>query len=207
MTNSLSVLVLESDAGVAAGVAERLVDAGHTVLRCHDGDTAFPCAALVAGGVCPLVAGADVGVLVRADGTAAPTAREDGVACGLRAGLAVLELDLAGEGATGPFAGWTTPLADLDDVARAATEAADASFAPLRDDLRIRLTPLLARHDLTVADVDVELEAHGPALEVRLVGPPVPAMVQQALSVRALDAVRSCTRTFADVAVAYVTVV
>jgi hypothetical protein len=204
MTNSLSVLVLESDAGVADGVADRLVEAGHTVLRCHDGDTAFPCAAL-AGGVCPLVAGADVGVLVRRDGTAPPTAREDGVACGLRAGLAMLELDLAGDGAAGPFAGWTTPLAD--DVATAAGAAADASFAPLRDDVRIRLTAVLARNGLLPTDVDVEVEAHGHALEVRLVGPPVPAMVQQALSVRALDAVRSCTRTFTDVAVAYVTIV
>lgn len=204
-TNPLAVLVLESDDGAAADVAAALAAAGHTVLRCHEaGHDAFPCSGLTDHGACPLEAGADVAVLVRPAGAPAePTAREDGVGCALRASVPVVEV--AADPGASPFAAWTTP-AGGDPVAAAAIAAASA-FAPLRSDVARRLAPLVAHLGLEPGAVDCEIEATGPALHLRLVGPPLPHGRQQALSVRALDAVRSARRQFAEISVAYETVV
>lgn len=202
MTNPLAVLVLESHDGVAAAVAESLESAGHRLFRCHEpGAANFPCAALADGGACPLDAGIDVAVTVRTQ-SPWPTAREDGVACALRAGVPVVEVN---DGTPSPFLGRTFP--GCADVVTSCEAAARARFEPLERDVVRRLAPLAARKGVAREDLSCEVHKHGDALEVRVVGPAVPMALQQAFSVRVLDAVRGARLPYGEVSVGYRTVV
>lgn len=91
----MRVLVLESDAGIAAGYERALTDAGHEVVHCHEpGAPVFPCAGVPDPDGCPLHGGrVDVALLVRDPIVERPRAREAGVACALRARVPVLEPD------------------------------------------------------------------------------------------------------------------
>jgi hypothetical protein len=202
MTNPLAVLVLESHDGVAAAVAEKLEAAGHHLFRCHEpGAANFPCTALAAGGTCPLDAGIDVAVTARAQ-SPWPTAREDGVACALRAGVPVVEVN---DGTPSPFQGWTFP--ECADVVTSCEAAARTRFEPLERDVVRRLAPLAARKGVAADDLSCEVHKRGDALEVRVVGPAVPMALQQAFSVRVLDAVRGARLPHGEVSVGYRTVV
>jgi hypothetical protein len=121
-----------------------LRDAGLTVVNCHPaGQPDFPCNALVAGRECPLDAGFDVVVTMRARPLDTPTPGEIGVVCGLHAGAALVT---AGMGTHNPFESWATRAVGDDDdlvaVVRAVladrsgdvdlTEAADTSITPPR---------------------------------------------------------------------------
>lgn len=202
MTNPLAVLVLESHDGVAAAVADRLEAAGHQLFRCHEpGAANFPCTALADGGVCPLETGIDVAVTARAQAPW-PTAREDGVACALRAGVPVVEVN---DGTPSPFLGRTFP--ECADVVTSCEAAARTRFEGLERDVVRRLAPLASRKGLAPDDLSCEVHKHGDALDVRVVGPAVPMALQQAFSVRVLDAVRTARLPHGEVSVGYRTVV
>jgi hypothetical protein len=82
-----SVLVVGTDDWSTEQLAAILVGADHHVLRCHEpGEPAFPCNAFIAGRVCPIDAGVDVVVSVRARPRLEPTPGEIGVICAVRAG-------------------------------------------------------------------------------------------------------------------------
>lgn len=202
MTNPLAVLVLESHDGVAAAVAEKLEAAGHQIFRCHEpGAANFPCAALTDGGTCPLDTGIDVAVTARTR-SPWPTAREDGVACALRAGVPVVEVN---DGTPSPFLGRTFP--ECADVVTSCEAAARTRFESLERDVVRRLAPLASRKGIAPDDLSCEVHKHGEALEVRVVGPVVPMALQQAFSVRVLDAVRVARLPHGEVSVGYRTVV
>lgn len=202
MTNSLAVLVLESHDGVADAVARKLEDAGHRLFRCHEtGAANFPCAALAEGGTCPLDAGIDVAVTARARAPW-PTAREDGVACALRAGVPVVEVN---DGTPSPFLGRTRP--ECADVVTSCEAAARTTFEQLERDVVRRIAPLAARKGVAPDDLSCEVQRKDAGLEVRVVGPPVPMALQQAFAVRVLDAVRVAQVPHGEVSVGYRTVV
>jgi hypothetical protein len=98
------VLVVGTDDWAIEQAVAGLTAAGHQALTCHPlGQPAFPCNALVEGRVCPLDAGFDVVVTMRARPLEAPAAGELGVVCGLHAGAALVT---AGMGVRNPFARW-----------------------------------------------------------------------------------------------------
>jgi hypothetical protein len=128
MSSPLHVLVLEDAAGAANTALDELVAAGHTVSRCHEGASAFPCAALAAGGQCPLEAGnVDVALDVRAHPHRQPSPLEDGITCALRHRIPVV---IAGGAALNPFDGYATTVLDRPyDVVDACRRAAEGELA------------------------------------------------------------------------------
>ncbi|WP_439681284.1 hypothetical protein [Embleya sp. MST-111070] len=86
----MKILITESHADGCGQVANELVEAGHTVLHCHEGPgvgTAVPCVAWAADGGCPLLA-PDVDVVVDVRTEEGPqTTREQGAMCALVAGV------------------------------------------------------------------------------------------------------------------------
>lgn len=105
---------------------------GHTVLRCHEpGQPAFPCNALIPGRVCPLDAGLDVTVTVRARPLRAPTPMETGVTCTLHDGRPLV---VAGMTTHNPFERWATRVVGKGSNVVTACEEAVAPAAMI--DLR-----------------------------------------------------------------------
>ncbi len=125
---SLNVLVLESDRGAATEAVADLEAAGHTVLRCHDGQTpAFPCRALTDDG-CPLRQNVvDVALTVRRRPRSQPAPQEDGVTCALRTHVPLV---VAGATMLNPYETLAAEIADDPSDVVAACERAAA--APLR---------------------------------------------------------------------------
>lgn len=113
----VKVLVLESEPGAARRVEERLHEAGHQTVRCHElGLPAFPCNGLI--DECPLHAddSVDCALTVRGHVRPSPAPTEDGVACAIREGVPVLA---AGRTALNPFAPWLAADIGEDDVVEA----------------------------------------------------------------------------------------
>src|SRR5580700_11611767 len=76
------VLVVGTDDWAIEQSAAALEEAGFGILRCHEpGEPAFPCNALIEGRTCPLDAGFDVVVTVRARPLTEPSKAEMGVVC------------------------------------------------------------------------------------------------------------------------------
>lgn len=96
---------------------------GCEVLRCHaPGEPDFPCNALIPGRTCPLDAGFEVVVTVRARALTTLAPGEFGVVCALHNDIPLV---VAGVGADQPLDRWTTRLvAQGGDVASAAKAAA-----------------------------------------------------------------------------------
>ena len=131
---SLNVLVLESDRGAATEAVAELQAAGHTVLRCHDGETpAFPCSALTEDG-CPLRRNiVDVALTVRRRPRSQPAPQEDGVTCALRTHVPLV---VAGATMLNPYDTFAAEIAQgADDIVGACERAA---AAPLRAWARTR---------------------------------------------------------------------
>lgn len=81
----MRVLVVGTMPGVIAATADALDAAGQEVVQCHDGATAFPCAALAPGRTCPIEDGpVDVVVAARDHPWPKPSPFEDGAVCALR---------------------------------------------------------------------------------------------------------------------------
>jgi hypothetical protein len=86
-TPLVSALVVGTDDWAVDRAAASLHQANIGVLRCHEsGDPAFPCNAFIPGRMCPLDAGFDVVLTVRARPSRQPEPGEMGVVCALRTG-------------------------------------------------------------------------------------------------------------------------
>jgi len=120
------VLVVGTDEWAIEQTAPLLERQGCTVLRCHEpGEPAFPCNALIEGRTCPLDAGFDVVVNVRARALNSLAPSEFGVVCALHNDIPLV---VAGIGSEHPLRQWTTRLVDRGgDVASAAKAAAVTS--------------------------------------------------------------------------------
>ncbi|MHB8681608.1 MAG: hypothetical protein ACYDA2_05890 [Acidimicrobiales bacterium] len=117
------VLVVGTDDWAIEQTAPMLEAQGCEVLRCHEpGEPAFPCNALIPGRTCPLDAGFEVVVTVRARAVSTITPGEVGVVCALHNEIPLV---VAGVGAGDPLGRFTARLVDQGgDVASAAKAAA-----------------------------------------------------------------------------------
>lgn len=193
----MRVLLLESEEGSGAWAQERLVDAGHTVRRCHEpGENVFPCAALRSGRTCPLEEGVDVALLVRREAHDEPTALEDGVACALRNHVPLV---LAGWLVPSPYTWHAAALAGHDVV----TACDVAGAAPLRAQTNAALGSFrLALQMAGVATDGIAAAVHrdGDRLRVDLRSPhPLPDDLEEVVAVRAVRAVREIDRSIAKI--------
>lgn len=185
----MKILVLESDAGVAASEIRRLEAAGHEVARCHEpGDPAFPCAALSDPHACPAEHGADVTLLVRAPDATEPTTLEDGVSCSIRRRIPVV---VAGTGAVNPYASFAVT-AGASDVVERVEAVARGNQPGHADAARAALTEVLDRAGVDPSTVDVRVYRRGNDLLVSLGLPQdLESFHRQAAAVRAVGAVRA----------------
>lgn len=126
---TLNVMVLESESAGADEAMEELVEAGHTVLQCHDrGQPAFPCRGILDAAACPLEAHAvDVALSVRPRVRSQPAPSEDGVRCAL---MAHVPLVVAGPSALDPYDRFATRVLDRTYRVVETCEAAAADELP-----------------------------------------------------------------------------
>ena len=119
-------LVVGTDDWAADQAAGALRRDGITVLRCNEpGEPAFPCNAFIEGRTCPLDAGFDVVLTVRARSSRAVEPREVGVVCALRTGHPLV---VAGVIADNPFRSLAiTEVAEGGDTVKACRDAAAAA--------------------------------------------------------------------------------
>ncbi|NLV54936.1 MAG: hypothetical protein GXY13_04910 [Acidimicrobiales bacterium] len=202
----LTVLLLESRPDGAAVEAERLAAAGHRVARCHehrpagpdsasagsDPDAWTPCTALTHG-TCPLDSWVDVALLAH-DVPGSRHEPANGLGCAVRAGVPVVE-QVDAEGDPDP---WIDRQATRDRVVDACEVAAVESYAPIVERLRETAAPLLEPLGVDPADVDATFEVDGAiadgAVVIRITGPELPGRVAEALSERAIAALRDSGR-------------
>jgi hypothetical protein len=198
MTTPLDVLVMESHDGTAELATRALVQAGHRVHRCHPpGDRGFPCVELERPGSCPLNAPVDVALAVRREVTPSPTGLEDGMRCAIRAHVPVVE---DGPETLDPFDPWLAARVTDGDVVGACEAAAERAFAPLEREVMQRIGGLLSVAGVPASDVSCRVVADWPRLIVRVdVTAALDTSIEQAIAVRALDAVRSRPSTLGSV--------
>ncbi|HEY7133477.1 MAG TPA: hypothetical protein VIB48_00285 [Acidimicrobiia bacterium] len=167
----MRVLVLETQAGVAASAAERLEASGHEVLRCHEQSQrhAFPCAGLAENGGCPLDGpGVDVALTVRHEAMPEPADLEDGVACALRAHVPLV---VAGDTSFNPYASYDATVVNGADVVDVCEQVANA---PLQRHGMVALDALrasLTRHGVADAEVEAIVYRSRDGLKVTLLVP------------------------------------
>ena len=199
MTRPLDVLVIESRSGAAGEATRALESAGHHTVTCYRSRdrAAFPCRAVLDPADCPLDAGADVALLVRAR-NADPGPREQGASCAIRAGVPLVE---AGPSVLDPYEPYLARRVESDVVAACeATHAAE--LTALRQHVLDLVRPVLAAAHVLIAEVTCRIEPLGRALHVRFGIPgPVPPELRQVLAVRTLDALRDGRRHYDDVSV------
>lgn len=200
MTSSLQVLLLESHAHEGAAASAQLEAAGHSVLRCHPVDgPSFPCVGTTDHERCPLRGQVDVALDVRRPGTTEPTSLEEGVGCSIRAGIPVVE---TGGTRPSPLSPWTLPAGT--DLASACSAAASEGFARMSAAVLGRVSPTAKANGLDPASLRCSITASWPVLRVHLTGPPIEQGLQQALAVRAADAIRTTQRrSFPQVSFSY----
>lgn len=111
-----TVLVVGTDDWAIQQAVDQLEAAGIQTVTCHPcGEPSFPCNALVEGRVCPLDAGFDLAVTVRARPDALPAPGELGVICALHAHVGLITAGIAGRN---PFAPWASrSVGRADDLA------------------------------------------------------------------------------------------
>lgn len=127
------VLVVGTHDWAIEQAAASLEGAGCSVLRCHEpGQPSFPCNALIEGRTCPLDAGFDVVVSVRARPLGSLAQSEFGVICGLHHGMRLVVAGVAPERPLGPWAAET--VGQGDDLASACIRAARESDSELVSD-------------------------------------------------------------------------
>lgn len=122
------VLVVGTDQWAIEQATAQLRAAGRGVLRCHDpGEPSFPCNALVPGRDCPVDAGIDLVVDMRARPVNPPSPDELGALCAIHAGVPLVVAGVPGDSGFAPWASevvenGTDLIAACDDaVARTAT--------------------------------------------------------------------------------------
>jgi hypothetical protein len=110
----MRVLMPECDTPGAAAAADRLRDAGHTVVTCHDGNDGW-CIAL-RGQRCPLETNrVDIALLVRPTPTMDRLPREEGVTCAVARRIPLV---VAGSSGGHPSSRWTVTDEEGSDVTR-----------------------------------------------------------------------------------------
>lgn len=101
----LTVLVVGTDDWAVTQARESLRAAGHVGLTCHEpGEASFPCNALRKGRQCPLDAGAQVVLVVRARPLPEPATGESGAICALHASLPLVTSGMVSNSPFAPFA-------------------------------------------------------------------------------------------------------
>jgi hypothetical protein len=194
MTNSLEVLVLESEPGAAASAVDDLQRAGHQVHRCHEpGRPAFPCRGLGEDG-CPLDTGTvDVALTVRGRPRSVPSLFEDGVSCALQHRIPLV---VAGRVALNPYDEFATAVVDHQaDVVAAVETAASGSLREhevLASDAARRVLALQG-----AADVEVSATAtrrRGVVMVALRVGTAIDTRTRDLIGTRALAALRGFDR-------------
>lgn len=197
----MDVLLVESRPEVGMAAERALRAAGHHVHRCHEpGDRAFPCKGVVDRDGCPIDHGVDVALLVRDHVSPRPSPLEDGVSCAIRADVPLVH---HGPEALDPFEQWVSGRVEGDDVVGACASAADRAYDPVRRDIAEKAGHLLAEAGISADDLVCHVRRDGAHLRVELSGPPIDKHLQQALSVRVIDAVRGLRRPFDQVDVGY----
>ena len=198
MSKPLNVLLLESHPWVGEAAAQHLARDGHQVHRCHEkGDAGFACVGLGADHNCPIDGHIDAAVLVRADGSAVPTPHEDGVRCAIRAGVPVVEV--SGDGPD-PFAEWIALHADESSVTAACVTAVELAKQPLVAAVLTKIGPLLDEAGFEPDSIECHIRTDFPDLDVDLRVPGrVDRALEQALGVRAYDALRPLTKAYKTV--------
>jgi hypothetical protein len=206
---TLDVLLIEGHPGEGAADAARLEAAGHRVHRCWDEPAPAGAADRIAlrdrylcNGVtrhaCPLDGGVDVALLVRGSVGSQPTVRESALTCALRAGVPVVE---DGPALLDPYAPWVTRA--TGDLAAVCEDTASHAFDALRSEIAARIRRLILAAEADPDAIRISIQTDGSVLAVRLHGPGIDSGVEQALCVRAFDAVRAWHRDFERVDVAY----
>ena len=118
----MRIAMIQSDPSAGARAQTLLEDAGHEVLTCVDDvGTPFPCRG-VAGGTCPLAAGAVVAVSAPASLPPEPQAGDIGLICAMRRHLPLVVVAPDGVGWRGARVRSVT----ADDLVAAVEEAASA---------------------------------------------------------------------------------
>lgn len=199
MRQQLDVLLVQSNRGAADEAVAALAAAGHRVHQCYeDDDRGFPCRGVLASSACPLDRPIDVVLSVRRRLNPWPTGLEGGVVCAIRAGLPVVE-QTADE--TGPFTPWVTHrITPKDDVVDACVQAAAMVEQGLAADIRLRIARVLEATEVDPSTVTCWTEGDDTGLDVHVgVSGPLPHGVSEAVAVRALDAIRSSSRTYGRV--------
>jgi hypothetical protein len=201
MSKPVDVLLFESHAGAGDESALTLMAAGHRVHRCHDPeDRGLPCRGMVDPDACPLEGNIDVALLVRRDVHPRPTALEHPVVCAVRSGIPLV---VQGPSNLDPFDAWATERVedhDPDKLVRACESACTSAHRPLEREIMSRIDRILTAGGITPADVTCAVVADGPALRIVFDVPSaVGRATEQALAVRALDAIRTSRRTFGEV--------
>ena len=108
-----AVLVVGTDDWGIQQAVDQLEAAGIPTRTCHPiGEPAFPCNALVEGRVCPLDAGFDLVITIRARPDAVPAAGEFGVVCALHDHVPLITAGIAGRN---PFEPWATRVVGRGD--------------------------------------------------------------------------------------------
>jgi hypothetical protein len=191
----MRVMVVESDRHAAEGDVRLLQEAGHEVVRCHEGGMpAFPCNALCELDTCPLEGGLGVDVIVdhRAHPHPRPTAFEDGVACAMRQHVPLV---ISGTPALNPFAPWTTAIAGADDdIVTTCIAAATASLERLAEPARQEVRRRLAAHAEVAARADVTVRRNRTRLDVIISLPPDAPDLDEQLAVAVTGVVRRHNR-------------
>ena len=198
----MRVLMLETDRHSADGVAVRLENAGHTVVRCHDDDTpAFPCNGLANAGGCPLddAQGVDVVIDHRAHAYPRPTDYEDGVSCALRR-----HIPLVASGVTvlSPFEPWTTTSTEGVDIVAACEAAAAAPLERIAAPAQAVAREVFALAGRDPEGVTVDVHRQGRRLQVLATIPADATDVEGPVAVKVAGAVRAVDRDASQIDVA-----
>ena len=196
----LDVLVVESHPGASQHQAEQLRAAGHRVHLCQEpGSDGFPCREITAPGSCPVDGGIDVALLVRRHVAPRPTDREQGIGCVIRAQVPVVE---DGPAVLDPYAAYIAERV-TDDVVASCEAAAANGYDPMRAAILERMAPLLQAVGHGVSDMACSFTRVGPDLRVHLRGPAMSPDQEQALAVRAMDAINAMDRSYGRIDVGY----
>jgi hypothetical protein len=187
----MRILTTETEPGLGDAAVERLEQAGHEVLRCHEpGHPTGPCVGLVHDD-CPLdrPGGVDVVLAVRSAGHPGPEVTEQGVTCALRRHIPLV---LDGPAWPDPFARWVVASTGggATDEAEACAEAAGRGLAQLGDAVAIATCRLLGGGRKPGVDVRADVHRDGHELRVTVHRPWRESAFDGAIAVHAAAALR-----------------
>jgi len=185
----MRVLVVGTLPGGMRRGEDRLLEAGHEVVRCHEpGDPSFPCAGLAEGRTCPLESGpVDVVVTARDRPWPRPSPFEDGAICALRRHVPLVVLGTA----VHPFESWVTSRIEDDrDLVPACEGAANAPLGRHSAVAAAAAAGVLERADVDSSGAAASVRHDRGRLRVELVLPPHPDRMESNIVASVLSALR-----------------